>query len=103
MHVKLMKKITEFIKLVIKDLKIRMACDAIVLMAVLFSSIFGTVAILGCIGSLCNFRPDLDFLARGSWMFTALMAIGSASYIVWYLAKAAYDYILRLINIWKSL
>ena len=98
-----MKKITKFIKLVIKDLKIRMACDAIVLMAVLFSLIFGTVAILSCIGSLFNFGHNLDFFERGSWIFMFLVAIHAAAYIVWYLAKAAYDYILRLINIWKSL
>jgi len=98
-----MKKITKFIKLVIKDLKIRMACDAIVFMAVFFSFMFSIIAILGCIGSLCNFRPDLDFFARGSWIFMFLVIIHAAAYIVWYLAKAAYDYILRLINIWKSL
>jgi len=98
-----MKKITKFIKLVIKDLKIRMACDAIVLMTVLLSLTFSTICILSCIGSLCNFGPNLDFLTRGCWIFTFLVAIGSASYIVWYLAKAAYDYILHLINVWKSL
>ena len=98
-----MKKITEFIKLVIKDLKIRMACDAIVLMAVLFSLIFSTVTILSCIGSLFNFGHNLDFFERGSWIFIVIMAISSVSYIVCYLVKAVYDCILHLINIWKSL
>ena len=98
-----MKKITKFFKLVINDLKMRMACDTIVVMAVLFSLFFSIIAILGCIGSLCNFRPDLDFFARGSYIFTFLVIIGAASYIVCNLAKAAYDYILHLINIWKSL
>jgi hypothetical protein len=98
-----MKKITKFIKLVIKDLKIRMACDAIVLMTVLFSLIFSTIAILSCIGSLFNFGHNLEFFERGSWIFVVLMAIGSVSYIVCYLAKAIYDCILHLIKIWKSL
>jgi hypothetical protein len=98
-----MKKITKFFKLVINDFKIRMACDTIILMAVLFSLIFGTVAILGGIGSLCNFRPDLDFFARGSWIFMFLVAIYAAAYIVSYLAKAACNFILHLIKIWKSL
>jgi hypothetical protein len=98
-----MKKITEFIKLIIKDLKIRMACDAIIFMAVFFSFMFSTITVLSIIGSLCNIGSDLDFFVRGSWIFTFLVIIGAASYIVWHLAKAAYDYILHLINIWKSL
>jgi len=98
-----MKKITKFINQIIKDTKDRMVCDAIILMTVLFSLIFGTVAILGYIGSLCNFGPNLDFFARGSWIFIVLMAIGSVSYIVCYLAKAVYSFILYLIKVWKSL
>ena len=98
-----MKKITKFINQIIKDTKDRMACDTIVVMAVLFSLFFSTIAILSCIGSLCNFRPDLDFLARGSWIFTFLVIIGSASYIVCYLVKAVYSFTLYLIKVWKSL
>ena len=98
-----MKKITKFINQIIKDTKDRMVCDAILLMAFLFSFFFGIISILSYIGSLCNFGPNLDFFERGSWVFTVLMAIGSVAYIVCYFAKAVYSFILYLIKVWKSL
>ncbi len=98
-----MKKITKFINQIIKDTKNRMACDSIFLMAVFGLFLFGIIFILSCIGSLCNFEPNMFFFERGIIILLFLMGISSISIILYTALKVVYSFILYLIKVWKSL